>query len=303
MIYTVTFNPAIDYVVQLPCALGLGAVNRTRTESYQFGGKGINVSAVLAELGCPSVALGFVAGQTGVWLEKGLAGQGIATDFIRLPGGMTRINVKINDTVQETEINGRGPAIDETALDALTAKLAALCAGDTLVLAGSAPASLPQDCYRRLLAALEGKGVLAAVDATGELLLDTLAYKPFVIKPNHHELGGLFGRTLQTDEEITVCAKLLQKKGARNVLVSRAEKGALLVDEDGNVHRITAPQRRVVNSVGSGDSMLAGFLAGWQTSRSYDAALRLAVAAGSATAFSLGLAKRSQIETLLDTLP
>ena len=301
MIYTVTFNPAIDYVVRLDAPLDVGEVNRARGEDCVLGGKGVNVSGVLAELGCKSVALGFVAGETGAWLERGLAKQGIDTDFIHLPEGMTRINVKIK-AGQETELNGAGPNIPESAMQQLEAKLDALQEGDILILAGSIPASLAQDTYERLLARLQGKGVRAVVDATRDLLVNVLKYHPFLVKPNNHELGEIVGRRLTTDAEIVAAAAVLQSKGARNVLVSMAGDGALLLDEKGCTHRIGCPKGQVVNSVGAGDSMVAGFVAGYLQSGDYNAALRLGIACGSATAFSLGLAKKADIEKLLREL-
>lgn len=298
MIYTVTFNPAIDYVVRLDTPLEVGEVNRAKGEDCVLGGKGINVSGVLAELGTKSVVLGFVAGETGAWLERGLAAQGIETDFIHLEKGMTRINVKIK-AGQETELNGAGPDIPESAMEALEQKLDKLKEGDVLILAGSIPASLSQTTYERLLARLEGKGIRAVVDATRDLLVNVLQYHPFLIKPNNHELGEIVGKVLKSDEEIVVAAKILQEKGARNVLVSMAGDGALLLDEQGEVHRIGTPKGKVVNSVGAGDSMVAGFVAGYLQSGDYTTALRLGTACGSATAFSLGLAKKADIETLL----
>ena len=301
MIYTVTFNPAIDYVVRLDAPLEVGEVNRARGEDCVLGGKGVNVSGVLAELGCKSVALGFVAGETGAWLERGLAKQGIATDFIHLPEGMTRINVKIK-AGQETELNGAGPNIPESAMQQLEAKLDTLQEGDILILAGSIPASLAQDTYERLLARLQGKGVRAVVDATRDLLVNVLKYRPFLVKPNNHELGEIVGRRLTTDAEIVAAATVLQSKGARNVLVSMAGDGALLLDEKGCTHRIGCPKGQVVNSVGAGDSMVAGFVAGYLQSGDYNTALRLGTACGSATAFSLGLARKADIEKLLREL-
>ena len=298
MIYTVTFNPAIDYVVRLDAPLEVGQVNRACGEDCVLGGKGINVSGVLAQLDCPSVALGFVAGETGAWLERGLEKQGLETDFVHLENGMTRINVKIK-AGQETELNGAGPDIPESAMQQLEEQLDALNENDILILAGSIPRSLPQDTYERLLARLQGKGVRAVVDATRDLLVNVLQYRPFLIKPNNHELGEIVGRELKTDEEIIAAARTLQEKGARNVLVSMAGDGALLVDENGKVHRIGCPKGKVVNSVGAGDSMVAGFVAGWMQTGSYDMALRLGTACGSATAFSLGLATREKIEELL----
>lgn len=301
MIYTVTFNPAIDYVVQLDSPLEIGGVNRASAEHCVLGGKGINVSGVLTELGCGNVALGFVAGETGAWLERGLAARGQQTDFIRLDSGMTRINVKIKGA-EETELNGAGPQITPEAMEQLYQKLDTLLPGDVLVLAGSIPACLPQDTYQQILTRLKGKGVRTAVDATGQLLMNVLPYRPFLIKPNHHELAELLGRELYGDQEIAGAARVLQQKGARNVLVSMAGDGALLLDEEGRVHRIGTPQGRVVNSVGAGDSMLAGFMAGYLDSGCYDHALRLGTACGSATAFCLGLAQRPQIEQMLTQL-
>ena len=298
MIYTVTFNPAIDYVVRLDAPLEVGQVNRACGEDCVLGGKGINVSGVLAQLDCPSVALGFVAGETGAWLERGLEKQGLETDFVHLEQGMTRINVKIK-AGQETELNGAGPDIPESAVRQLEEQLDALNENDILILAGSIPRSLPQDTYERLLARLQGKGVRAVVDATRDLLVNVLQYRPFLIKPNNHELGEIVGRELKTDAEIIAAARALQEKGACNVLVSMAGDGAILVDETGKVHRIGCPRGKVVNSVGAGDSMVAGFVAGWMQTGSYDMALRLGTACGSATAFSLGLATREKIEELL----
>ena len=299
MIYTVTINPAIDYIMHTD-RLQPGAVNRSQAEEIYFGGKGINVSCVLSELNVPSVALGFVAGFTGEAIEHGLQAEGIHTDFIHLKDGFSRINVKLKAD-EETELNGKGPAIDQQALDALFAKIEALADGDTLILAGSIPGSLPQDIYRQMIERLSGKDVRIIVDAAGELLRQILQLHPFLIKPNHIELGELFGTELHTEEEITAHAAKLQAMGARNVLVSMAGDGALLLDETGQVHRCGVCRGEVINSVGAGDSMLAGFVAGL-LSGDYDTALRLGTAAGGATAFSSGLAKRPLIDTLLRQL-
>ena len=301
MIYTVTFNPAIDYVVRLDAPLEVGQVNRACGEDCVLGGKGINVSGVLAQLGCPSVALGFVAGETGAWLERGLAAQGLHTDFVHLENGMTRINVKIK-AGQETELNGAGPDIPDEALHQLEEKLDGLTENDVLILAGSIPASLPQDVYERLLARLDGRGVRCVVDATRALLVNVLPYHPFLIKPNNHELAEIVGRELTNDDEIVTAAASLQAQGAHNVLVSMAGDGALLLDENGTVHRIGCPKGKVVNSVGAGDSMVAGFMAGYLRTGDYRYALRLGTACGSATAFSVGLATKADIEKLLRTI-
>ena len=300
MIYTVTFNPAIDYVVHFD-HLRSGEINRNRSEEFQFGGKGINVSNVLRTLGFDTVALGFVAGFIGDGFEKGLAGMGLKTDLIHVKEGMTRINVKIKAD-EETEINGIGPVITQEDLDKLFAKLDAITSEDVLVLSGSIPACLPGDTYERIMARLDGRGIPIAVDATKELLLNVLKYRPFLIKPNNHELGEIFGTVLRTDAEIAECARKLQDMGGRNILVSMAGDGALLLDEAGNTHRIGCPKGKVLNSVGAGDSMVAGFLAGWLETGDYDHALKLGTATGSATAFSIGLAEKPLIDELLATL-
>lgn len=300
MIYTVTFNPALDYVVQVP-GLRPGEVNRTVREELYYGGKGINVSTILNELGVPTVAWGFVAGFTGRAIEEGVRARGVSTDFIPLDTGFSRINVKIQADGQ-TEINGQGPTIDEKSLALLYDKIDTLTADDTLVLAGSVPPCLPDDVYRRLLARLAGRGAAAVVDATGDLLRSVLPYRPFLIKPNHKELGELFGRTLHGEDDLIACARQLRREGARNVLVSRGGEGALLVAEDDTVHSIDALPGQAVNAVGAGDSMVAGFLAGWIHTGDYRQALRWGAAAGTATAFAPGLATRQDIDTLLHTL-
>lgn len=299
MIYTVTFNPAIDYTVTLP-ALQPGKINRNLSEEYLFGGKGINVSGVLKNLGVESVALGFVAGFTGEGLEKGLQQQGIHTQFIHTQG-MTRINVKIKAR-EETEINGIGPRITEKDMQQLYGQLGALQPRDTLVLSGSIPGCLPDDTYENIMEHLQGKDIRIVVDATKDLLLNVLKYRPFLIKPNNHELGDIFGEELQTDEQIKTCAQKLQQMGARNVLVSMAGDGALLLDEEGKAHRIGCPKGTVVNSVAAGDSMVAGFLAGYLQTGNYGYALKLGTAAGSATAFSLGLGEKELIDELMKQL-
>ena len=299
MVYTVTFNPALDYVVRMS-EFQAGETNRTESDELQWGGKGINVSTVLRNLGIDNVALGFLAGFTGQALDQGLRKVGIATDFIWLQSGLTRINVKIK-AGQENEINGMGPAIPSVALDELFEKLDCLQSGDVLVLAGSIPTSLPDDVYQRILARLEGRDILTVVDATRDLLCAVLPYCPFLIKPNKSELGEIFGRVLTTDAEIKDCARQLQARGARNVLVSMAGEGSLLLDETGTVHRLGVPKGKVHNSVGAGDSMVAGFLAGWLEHHDYTMAHRLGAATGSATAFSDGLAVKEQVMALLNT--
>ena len=300
MIYTVTFNPAIDYTVSLE-KLNTGCVNRCRSEQMTFGGKGINVSCVLRELGCETTALGFCAGFTGKAIADGLEAAGVPTDLVRLSKGNSRINVKISAD-SETEINGKGPDISESELFEFYGRLEKIKSGDFIVLAGSVPQSIPQDVYSRILERLSDRDISAAVDAEGRLLMETLRFEPFVIKPNSHELGQIFGRELTSDEQIAECARELQKQGARNVLVSMAADGSLLLDENGNVHRQGVCKGTVVSSVGAGDSMLAGFIAGYEQTKDYDHALRLATACGGATAFSVGTAKKELIAELLSQL-
>lgn len=300
MIYTVTFNPAIDYVVHAD-DMQVGAVNRSRQEEVYFGGKGINVSVVLYELGLASKALGFVAGFTGEAIEQGLRADGIETDFIHLEKGFSRINVKIKSG-EETELNGQGPEIPEDKLRQLFDQLEQVQDGDTIILAGSIPASLPADVYEQILRHLSGKQVRAVVDATRDLLVNVLKYKPFLIKPNNFELGEIFGVPLKDDvDEIVRYAGKLQEMGARNVLVSMAGDGAVLLDENGGVHACGVCKGTVKNSVGAGDSMVAGFVAGCETG-DYDYALKLGTATGGATAFSEGLAKKELIAELLQQL-
>ena len=297
MIYTVTFNPAIDYVVRMDGDLLPGMTNRSSSEEYYFGGKGINVSMVLSELGLKSTALGFIAGFTGNAINDGVKAAGIETDFIELKGGLSRINVKLKGT-EETEINAQGPKIDEDSQIALYNKLSKLVEGDVLILAGSIPNSLPDDVYEKILSMLAGKGIEFVVDATKDLLTNVLKYHPFLIKPNNFELGEIVGKILTTDDEIYEGAKKLQEMGARNVLISMAGNGAMLVDESGKRYRIGVPKGKVRNSVGAGDSMVAGFMAGYMKSNDYETALKMGTAAGSATAFSDGLAKAADIEEL-----
>ena len=298
MIYTVTFNPSLDYVVQVD-DFAVGEINRTRTESIYPGGKGINVSLVLQNFGLPSVALGFTAGFSGAEIERLLQEAGCQCDFIAVKAGYSRINTKIISGA-ETALNGQGPQLSEAELAALFNKLRRLTQDDVLVLAGSIPASLPDNIYEQILELLKPVGTRVVVDATGDLLLKVLKYRPFLIKPNHEELGEFFGRgPLLTEEEILAAAQKLQQQGARNVLVSRGANGALLLDENGKLHKQASPKGTLVNSVGAGDSMVAGFLAGYLQTQDYDTALRLGVAAGSASAFKAWLATREDVEKIL----
>lgn len=299
MIYTVTFNPAVDYVVFCG-SIRAGEVNRAENEQIFFGGKGINVSLVLNELGVKSTALGFTAGFTGEAIEKGVAKAGVLTDFVHLKSGFSRINVKIKSSA-ETEINGNGPVIGKEDISELFSKLSRLSDGDTLVLAGSVPKSLPGDIYEQILGRLSGKNIKFVVDAQKDLLLNTLKYKPFLIKPNLSELEEMFNTTLGNREEIAARAEKLREMGAKNVLVSMAGDGAMLLDENGKLHTAAACKGVVRNSVGAGDSMVAGFIAGAQ-SGDYEYALKLGTAAGGATAFSDGLAAGEEIRLQLSKI-
>lgn len=300
MIYTVTFNPSLDYVVQVEHFQG-DAVNRTSEEHVYPGGKGNNVAVIASNLGMKSRALGFKAGFTGAAMEQMLQEFGCDTDFIALEEGVTRINVKVKSD-DEFEINGQGPRISEEKILQLYKKLDALESGDVLVLSGSIPNTLPDDMYERIMERLAGTGVRISVDATKDLLMNVLKYHPFLIKPNNHELGEMFGVTLESDGEIAEYARKLQEMGARNVLVSMAGDGAILVTEDGSVLKQLPPAGEVVNSVGAGDSMVAGFLTGYLKTGSYKEALKLGTAAGSATAFTSWLADHEAIDKLYKIL-
>ena len=301
MIYTVTFNPAIDYVVRMGSELLPGMTNRTDSEECYFGGKGINVSSVLKNLGHESCALGFVAGFTGDAIIKSVEERGIKADFIKLSEGMSRINVKIKGA-KETEINAQGPGIPQEALEKLYDKIKELSDGDILILAGSIPSSLPDDVYENIMSLVDDKGVEVVVDATKDLLLKALKHKPFLIKPNIDELGENFGETPKADEDIERLAKDLMNMGARNVLVSMGGDGALLVTEKGDMLRRACPEGAVKNSVGAGDSMVAGFIAGFLNGGYFEEALKMGIAAGSATAFSDDLADRDMIEKVYGEL-
>lgn len=299
MVYTVTLNPAIDYVIHVD-EISVGSVNRSKSENMYCGGKGINVSLVLAELGIRSKALGFVAGFTGRAIEEGVEERGVETDFVHLKNGCSRINVKIKSQ-KETELNGQGPEIDAGALEQLFAKLEKFENGDTLVLAGSIPDNMSSDTYEKILERLREKEIKVVVDATKDLLVKVLKYRPFLIKPNNHELGEIFGVNIVDEEEIVRYAQKLKDMGAVNVLVSMAGDGAVLLDEHGRIHKCGVCKGTVKNSVGAGDSMVAGFIAG-SLQGDYEYALKLGTAAGGATAFSQELAKRKEIEELLQQL-
>lgn len=297
MIYTVTFNPSLDYIVSVH-DFQIGMTNRTYEELMLPGGKGINVSIVLKALGMKSIALGFTAGFVGEEIKRRIKNFGIEPEFIEIEKGTSRINLKLK-TSDGTEINGMGPEISKTKVQELLYKLDALEEGDVLVLAGSIPSTMSDDIYRDITKNMEAKGVIVVVDATSKLLLNVLPYHPFLIKPNHHELSEIFGVTLSEKKEIASYAKKLQEQGARNVLVSMGGKGAVFVAEDGNVFEAAAPEGTLVNSVGAGDSMVAGFLAGYLRTNSYEEAFRMGIATGSASAFSENLATRAEVEALL----
>lgn len=296
MIYTVTFNPSLDYIVSVD-DFKLGLTNRTSSELMLPGGKGLNVSMVLGNLGIENTAFGFSAGFTGAEIVRRVEEMGVKSDFIPIADGISRINLKLK-SIDGTEINGCGPKIDGAAVSRLMEKLDILGDGDVLVLAGSIPNSMSDDIYKEILERLDGRGVLTVVDATKDLLVNVLTYHPFLVKPNNHELGEIFGVELQTREDVVPYAKKLQEMGAANVLVSMAGEGAVLAAADGSVHMAPAPKGKLVNGVGAGDSMVAGFLAGWMEKQEYLHAFHMGVSAGSASAFSEFLATRQEIEAV-----
>lgn len=300
MIYTVTFNPALDYVMLLD-KFESGGVNRSKEEFLNPGGKGINVSMMLTELEVDNTALGYIAGFTGEELVIKLKKRNIKTDFITLKEGNTRINVKVKADI-ESEINAGGPDITKEDINLLMSKLDKLSDEDILVLAGSIPSSVDNDIYEQIMKRLNDRKVNIAVDATNELLLNVLKYSPFLIKPNHHELGELFDVSLKTEEDIIIYAKKLQEMGARNILVSMAGDGAILLTENGEILKSNSPKGKVINSVGAGDSMVAGFLAGYLKNKDYTEALKLGIASGSASAFSEGIATKKDVDILLKQL-
>lgn len=300
MIYTITFNPSLDYIVTVP-EFKLGAVNRTEKEILFPGGKGINVSIVLKNLGMESTILGFTAGFTGEEICRRVKEMGCKEKLITVENGYSRINLKLRSK-EESEINGMGPVIEQEVINQLYRQLEGLRKGDILVLAGSIPSSMPDTMYSDIMQFLEGKGIQVVVDATRDLLVNVLKYHPFLIKPNNHELGEIFGVELKEKTEVLKYAKKLQEQGARNVLVSMAGEGAVLAAEDGSVYESAAPKGHVVNSVGAGDSMVAGFLYGYLRSEMYKTAFQVGVATGSASAFSENLATKAEVEMVLKTM-
>ena len=293
MIYTVTFNPSLDYIVSVE-DFKLGLTNRTGSELLLPGGKGINVSTVLMNLGIESTALGFIAGFTGDEVVRRLEKMGVKNGFIRIPDGFTRINLKLK-SIDGTEINGQGPEICEEKVEELMVQLDELSEGDVLFLSGSIPASMPSDAYQKIMERLKDKAVRIVVDATQDLLMNVLPYHPFLIKPNNHELGDIFGVQLNTRKDVIPYGKKLQEMGAQNVLISMAGEGAVLIAADGRIFDAPAPKGVLVNGVGAGDSMVAGFMAGWMEKKDYEYAFHMGVAAGSASAFSENLATKEEI--------
>ena len=300
MICTVTFNPSLDYIIRVN-GFRTGTINRTTYERIFAGGKGINVSTVLRSLGHASTAYGFTAGFTGQEIRHRLETSGITARFIEAAEGLSRINVKMKSD-EETEINGQGPHLSEENINELFRQLNELQKDDILVISGSIPSSLPDDMYERIMNLLAGRGIKIVVDAAGKLLSRVLPCKPFLVKPNNHELGEMFGVVLKTDDEIEEYARKLQDMGARNVLISMAGDGAMLITEDGQRFRVGVPKGTVKNSVGAGDSMVAGFVAGYMKTHDYQAALNMGTAAGSATAFSDDLATADLIYSIYETL-
>jgi len=296
MIYTVTFNPSLDYIVSV-ADFKLGFTNRTDSELLLPGGKGINVSKVLMNLGIESTALGFVAGFTGDEVVRRLEETGVQSGFIRIKEGFTRINLKLQ-SIDGTEINGQGPVIREEKVQMLMTRLDSLGEGDVLFLSGSIPSSMPDDAYQKIMERLEGKKIQTVVDATKDLLVNVLPYRPFLVKPNNHELGEIFHVELRKREEVVPYGYKLRDMGAQNVLVSMAGEGAVLIAADGKVYDAPAPEGKLVNGVGAGDSMVAGFMAGWLKKHDYEYAFHMGVAAGSASAFSEGFATREEIRTV-----
>ena len=305
MIYTITFNPALDYIVQVE-NFKIDEINRTKTETILPGGKGLNVSIVLKNLGMENTALGFVAGFTGEELIKKLEKKGIRTNFVKVKEGFTRINIKISsigkDKVEETALNGSGPKITEEDIEKLFKKLDNVTIEDVVILSGSVPKNISKEIYRKICKKLSEKKITFVVDSTQELLMNVLEYKPFLIKPNKEELEETLKCKIKSQEDIVKAAKELKKLGAQNILVSLGKEGALLLTKDDKVLYSKAPEGKIVNTVGSGDSMVAGFLVGYYKTKDYEYALKTGIAAGSASAFSIELATKEDVELLLKQL-
>lgn len=297
MIYTITFNPALDYISQVE-KFEIGKINRTKTEKILPGGKGLNVSTVLKNLGIESTALGFIAGFTGEELKRSIEEKEIKTDFIKVEKGITRINVKISSN-EETALNGNGPEITEEDINKLLEKIQKITEEDMVILAGNIPRCINNDIYEIICKTLEKNNVTFVVDATKELLMNVLKYKPFLIKPNKEELEETFKEKIETKEEIIVHAKKLQQIGAQNVLISLGGEGAILVTTEGKEYYSKAPKGKVLNTVGAGDSMVAGFIAGYEQSGDFEQAFKMGIATGSASSFSMNLATAEEVANLL----
>ncbi len=300
MIYTITFNPALDYISQVE-NFEIGKINRTKAEKILPGGKGLNVSTVLKNLGLGSTALGFIAGFTGEELKRKIEEHGIETDFVKVKNGITRINVKISSN-EETALNGNGPEISEEELQQLLEKIDKIKKGDIVILAGNVPKCIKNNIYEIICLKLEKNGVTFIVDSTRELLINVLKYKPFLIKPNKEELQETFNVKIDTNEEIVEYAKKLQEMGAQNVLISLGGEGAILITKEGKQYYKQAPKGQAVNTVGAGDSMVAGFIAGYLESGDYEQALKMGIATGSASTFSMNLATKEEVEILLKNI-
>lgn len=305
MIYTITFNPALDYIIQVE-NFKIGEINRTKTETILPGGKGLNVSIVLKNLKIENTALGFVAGFTGEELIHKMESQGVKTDFVKVEKGITRINIKISSInekkVEETALNGMGPQITKNDIEVLFEKIEKMSTKDVVILSGSIPKNIDNDIYEKICKKLNEKEITFIVDSTQELLMNVLKYNPFLIKPNKEELEETLNCKISTKEDIIDAAKKLKEMGAQNVLVSLGNDGALLLTKDNNTYYSKAPRGQVVSTVGSGDSMVAGFLAGYYQTQNYEHALKTGVAAGSASAFSVELATKEDVDLLLKQL-
>ena len=305
MIYTITFNPALDYITQVE-NFKTGEINRTKTETILPGGKGLNVSIVLKNLGIENTALGFVAGFTGEELIRKLETQGVKTDFVKVKDGITRINVKISsvndNSVEETALNGMGPQITKENIEELMNKIQNMTVDDFVILSGSIPKNIDNNIYEKICEILNEKGITFIVDSTQELLINVLKYKPFLIKPNKEELKETVKCNIHTKEDIINSAKTLQEMGAQNVLVSLGNDGAILITKEGETYFSEAPKGQVINTVGAGDSMVAGFLAGYYKTKDYEYALKMGVSAGSASAFSVNLATKEEVDSIFNQL-
>lgn len=300
MIYTVTFNPSLDYYVDIE-NLNIGTTNRSTNEHIKAGGKGINVSIMLNNLGIKSIPLGFIAGFTGAEIKSKVEGLGLKSDFIELKNGYSRINIKIKGN-NETEINASGPIIDPSSIMQLTQKLSSLENGDILVLSGNIPPSIPASTYADIIKNISSKDILTVVDATGDLLINTLGHKPFLIKPNLQEISDLFNVKLETYKDVIPYAKKLRDMGASNVLISMGSDGGVLATQDDEILICKAPLGKSINSVGAGDATVAGFIAGWHQNKDIAHAFKMGISSGSASAFSLDFPPKSEVYSIYEKL-